>query len=152
MNILGIGPQIFFILILALLLFGPKKMLQFAYQAGRYVAQIRAMWEQTMQTVQKEFKDAGLDVPPDVLTRRFDIGAEAQKIINQSTTPSVQPPSMPTTVVTATLDTAAALIDPIEPIVPSASVVSSAEPSLDVTPPVLSDDEQSRKYDAWLPS
>ena len=92
MNILGVGPQIFIIAFLALLLFGPKKMIQYAYQAGRYVAQLRAMWEQTAQAIQKEFEEAGLNVPPEILNGRFDIGAEAMKIINHSpTVPTVAP-------------------------------------------------------------
>ncbi len=61
-NILGIGlPQIAIVLILSLVLFGPKKMVEYAYQAGRIIAQLRAMWEEASRGVQKEFREAGMD-------------------------------------------------------------------------------------------
>lgn len=137
MNILGIGPGPFIVVLLALMLFGPKKMVQFAYQAGRYVAQLRAMWEQTMQAVQKEFQEAGLDIPADLNTRRFDIGAEAMKVINK--TP--EPPAAAATPVADSLPAAPVVGEPAAP-------TADTQPSLNNP----SDDEGQKKYDSWLPN
>jgi len=145
--------QIFIILILALILFGPKQMIQYAYVAGRYLAKFRAMWEQTAQVIQKEFEQAGLDLPPGVLTGKFDIGAEAMRVINGTpaespNVPSMQPPD-------SMINHAVISTTPVEPIVvpvlASPTETPTVEPSLN--PPA--DDDQAdagKKYDAWLPS
>ncbi len=136
MNILGIGPGPFIIFFLALMLFGPKQMVQFAYQAGKYLAQFRAMWEQTMEAVNKEFQEAGLNIPTDLGTKRFDIGAEAMKVING--TPEAKVPEMPPA---ASIPTPPIVGEPAAPI-------SDSQPSLNNP----SDDDIPKKYDSWLPN
>ena len=62
-NILGIGlPQIAIVVVLSLVLFGPKQMLQYAYQAGRFLAKARAMWEEAARNMQQEMQNSGVDL------------------------------------------------------------------------------------------
>jgi len=63
MEIFGVGgAEMVAILVIMLVVAGPKRMVQWAYVLGRYVAKGRAMWEEVMAGVQKEIDDAGLDV------------------------------------------------------------------------------------------
>lgn len=63
MNILGIGgPELILILLLMLIIAGPKRMIQWSYVMGKWVAKFRVMWSQTVDMVQKEFDAAGVDV------------------------------------------------------------------------------------------
>ena len=72
MEILGIGtPELIAILIIMLVVAGPKRMIQWAYYLGRYTAKARKMWAEVMATVQKEINDSGIEVnlPKDIPTR-----------------------------------------------------------------------------------
>jgi Sec-independent protein translocase protein TatA len=147
-NILGIGlPQLIIVGGLALVLFGPKKMVQYAYQAGRMLSQLRVMWEEAARNVQKEFKDAGLDLPKD-LTKvgGFDVGAAAMKIV-QSTPAS--PPTVPILPVSP-----AASSEPMPTVsAPAIGQDPPPAPSVNAPPTVDSTDapDGGEKYDAWLP-
>lgn len=72
MNILGVGTsELFFILLIMLIVAGPKRMIAWAYVAGQYAAKLRVMWAQTMEALQQEMDEAGVDVqlPKDLPTR-----------------------------------------------------------------------------------
>ena len=72
MNVFGIGgPELIAILIIMLVFAGPKRMIHWSYILGQYVAKFRTMWSQTVDVIQKEFDDAGVDIqlPKDVPTR-----------------------------------------------------------------------------------
>ncbi len=164
-NILGIGlPQLILVFGLSMLLFGPKKMIQYAYQAGRWVSQMRVMWEEAAKNVQKEFHEAGLDLPTDLPTRggRIDIAAAAMRIVEQAGAPaasatSVGPAAEPFTTLAdstqlppteATLATSDALSPSLEypaENIPSPSAAPEATPEADPNP------DQGKKYNAWLP-
>jgi len=63
MEIFGIGGgELVAILIIMLVVAGPKRMIQWAYVLGQYVAKFRAMWDEVMAGVQKEIDEAGLDM------------------------------------------------------------------------------------------
>jgi len=63
MEILGIGgAELVAILIIMLIVAGPKRMLQWAYILGKYTAKARAMWAESMAYIQQEMKEAGMDV------------------------------------------------------------------------------------------
>ena len=65
-NILGIGPwQIIIVLLVMLIVAGPKRMVLWAYQAGRYVAMFRKMFDETMSAFQKEMQESGIDLTKD---------------------------------------------------------------------------------------
>ena len=89
MDILGIGGwELVAIVIIMLIVAGPKRMIAWSYTAGKYVAMMRKMWAETAKQLQKEFDDAGVDVkvPKDIPTR-----ASIGKDINRALTPVTKP-------------------------------------------------------------
>lgn len=89
MNILGVGSwELIFILLIALIVAGPKRMLQWAYILGKYIGYLRVMWGRMMQQLQKEFDEAGVDIklPKDIPTRR-DLSRLASRALEPVTTP-----------------------------------------------------------------
>jgi Sec-independent protein translocase protein TatA len=130
-GILGVGPmELFVIFILALVVAGPKRMVGWAYHAGRYMSVLRGMFQETMDAFQKELNAAGMDPETtktlsELKSSRFNVLNEVSKVINteptsvSATTPIVQTPELP------------------------------------ATPPPASDsksDDDQPRYDSWLPS
>ena len=72
MNIFGIGgAELVLILVIMLVVAGPKRMIQWAYVLGKYVAVLQKMWSQAAAALQKEFDEAGveLEVPKELPTK-----------------------------------------------------------------------------------
>jgi len=72
MELFGIGTaELIAILIVMLVVAGPRRMIQWAYILGQYTARLRKMWAEMMAMVQKEFDaaDVGIAVPKTVPTR-----------------------------------------------------------------------------------
>jgi sec-independent protein translocase protein TatB len=72
MNIFGVGEvELVLIVLIALIVAGPKRMIQWMYVLGRWTARLRKMWSEASDMIQKEVNDAGLDieVPKDLPTR-----------------------------------------------------------------------------------
>lgn len=72
MDILGVGGwELVAILLIMLVVAGPKRMIAWSYTLGTYVAKLRKMWAETAKMLQKEFDEAGVDVkvPTDIPTR-----------------------------------------------------------------------------------
>ena len=138
MNILGVGPgELLVIFVIALVVAGPKRMIQWAYQIGRYTARFRAMAQETMAAFQKELAAAGLDdVTKDLASlqsTKFDVMKEVSKIVDPVLTlPAVEPP------------------DPAQPAA-SPQPVPSAEPKKDGDVEAKNDDTTPR-YEPWTPS
>lgn len=89
MNIFGIGgPELIAILIIMLVFAGPKRMIHWSYIMGQYLAKFRVMWSQTVDVIQKEFDDAGVDIkiPKEPPTRH-----NFQKSLSNSFKPLTQP-------------------------------------------------------------
>jgi sec-independent protein translocase protein TatB len=155
MNILGVGPfELILVLIIMLVVAGPKRMVQWAYEIGRYTAQLRAMFQETMNAVQKELSESGLDVRKDIpqMTKSFDIVSEAARVINtevsSATTAINAPPSTPSTTAPAATPGA-----PSTGETPAAS--STETPSDNGTPPAGTEtrtDDEKPRYDSWLPN
>lgn len=73
MNIFGIGgAEIVLVLLIALVVAGPKRMAVWAYQLGKFVGKLRKQWEQVAEVIQKEMDAAGVNVeiPKDLPTRQ----------------------------------------------------------------------------------
>ncbi|MCY4538278.1 MAG: hypothetical protein OXE52_08620 [Chloroflexi bacterium] len=63
MNIFGVGgAELIAILVIMLVFAGPKRMIHWSYVLGQYVAKFRVIWSQTVDLVQKEFDEAGVDI------------------------------------------------------------------------------------------
>jgi len=73
MDILGVGGwEVVAILVIALVVAGPARMLRWSYVLGQFFAKLRVLWAQAAASLQKEFDEAGMDiqVPKDVPTRQ----------------------------------------------------------------------------------
>lgn len=72
MEIFGIGGmELAAIVIIMLVVAGPKRMIQWAYVLGQYTAKLRGMWREVMTAVQKEMNQSGVEVnlPKEIPTR-----------------------------------------------------------------------------------
>ena len=73
MNIFGVGTfELLIIILIMLLVAGPKRMMQWAVILGRYVGKFRRMWSETVDLLQQELDaaDTGIQLPKEVPTRR----------------------------------------------------------------------------------
>ena len=89
MNFFGVGgAEIIAILVIMLVFAGPKRMIHWSYILGTYVSKFRKMWSQTVDLVQKEFDDAGVDItlPKEPPTRQN---------LNRAITDAVKPVTNP---------------------------------------------------------
>jgi Sec-independent protein translocase protein TatA len=89
MNIFGIGgAELVLILIIMLVVAGPKRMIQWAYVLGRYAARLQQMWREAAAVLQKEFDAAGVEVevPKNLPTRD-----ELRKTVARAITPVTSP-------------------------------------------------------------
>lgn len=93
MDILGIGGwELVAILIIMLVVAGPKRMIQWSYTLGKYVATLRRMWAETASMLQKEFDEAGVDVkvPTKPITRgsiKREVSREVSRAFGDVTKP-----------------------------------------------------------------
>jgi len=71
-----------------LIVAGPKRMIAWSYQLGKYVSMLRKMWAETAEMIQKEFDEAGVDVqvPKDIPTRG-DLNREISRALTPVTKP-----------------------------------------------------------------
>jgi Sec-independent protein translocase protein TatA len=72
-SLFGIGGmELLLILLITLVVAGPRRMLHWAYLMGKYMGKLRVMWGEMMEVLQKEFDEAGVDVkvPKEPPTRR----------------------------------------------------------------------------------
>lgn len=73
MDILGIGGwELVVVIIIMLIVAGPKRMIAWSYTLGRYIGMIRGMWAETAKQLQREFDETGIDVkvPTSIPTRQ----------------------------------------------------------------------------------
>ena len=73
MNIFGVGgAELVLIIIIMLVVAGPKRMIRWAYVIGQYVGKFRILWEQMVDVLQDEVDAAGLDVkiPKEIPTKQ----------------------------------------------------------------------------------
>lgn len=62
MNLFGIGAaELAIIFLIMLIIAGPKRMMQWAFIAGTYVAKLRKMWDETSKILKKELEQAGIE-------------------------------------------------------------------------------------------
>ena len=93
MEIFGVGgAELIAILIIMLIVAGPKRMIQWAYVLGQYAAKARAVWAETMTYVQKELNEAGMDVElPKNIPTRSSLNSEISKQVQKAVAPISKP-------------------------------------------------------------
>ncbi len=63
MNVFGVGGwELVLVLLIMLVVAGPRRMAQWAYILGQWTAKARSMWAETMAVIQAELDEAGVDV------------------------------------------------------------------------------------------
>ena len=89
MNILGVGgSELIIIFVIMLLIAGPKRMIKWAYIMGQYVAKFRQMWAETVDVLQHEFDEAGVDIKvPRELPTRGSLNKQAAQALGSVTAP-----------------------------------------------------------------
>lgn len=92
MNVFGMGgTELLIIVLIMLIIAGPKRMLQWAYIAGKWLTQLRVIWGNMMETVQKEMDEAGVNVKlPKDLPTRSDLTRMAGEIMRPVNEPVKQ--------------------------------------------------------------
>lgn len=93
MNIFGVGgAEFILILVIMLIVAGPKRMIRWSYVLGQYVGKARTLWSQVAEALQKEFESAGVnvDVPKDLPTRQ-SVG----RMVEQMAKPLIDPIAVP---------------------------------------------------------
>jgi Sec-independent protein translocase protein TatA len=93
MEIFGVGgAELVAILIIMLIVAGPKRMIQWAYVLGQYTSKARAMWAETMTYVQKELKEAGMDVElPKEIPTRGSLNSQISQQVQKAVAPISKP-------------------------------------------------------------
>ena len=89
MNIFGVGAaELVAVLLIMLVFAGPKRMIHWSYVLGQHVAKFRKIWSETVDLVQKEFDEAGVDIklPKEPPTR---------KSLNRTVSDAVKPMTQP---------------------------------------------------------
>ncbi|MBC7870772.1 MAG: hypothetical protein H7Y09_08025 [Chitinophagaceae bacterium] len=89
MEILGVGGlELVAILVIAIVVAGPKRMLQWAYILGQYVAKLRHMWKDVAVMLQKELDASGVDYKvPEQMPTRGTLTRELNKVLKPMTQP-----------------------------------------------------------------
>lgn len=73
MNIFGVGgAEVVVIIMIMLIVAGPKRMIGWAFVIGQYVGKFRVLWSQMVDVMQDEVNAAGLDVqlPREIPTKQ----------------------------------------------------------------------------------
>lgn len=138
MNILGIGGwELLAILLIMLLVAGPKRMIHWAYILGQYVAKFRAMWSETVDVIQKEFDDAGvgIQIPKDIPTRG-NLNQQIGKAMETVTRPVKDTMDKATTEVNQIKSTTAAAATTANAVVKSNGTAVKEKPVTAAKPPV----------------
>ena len=89
MDIFGIGGlELVVILIIMVIVAGPKRMIQWSYILGRELGKVRKMWGETAKMLQKEFDAAGVDIKvPEQPPTRGTLRNEAARMLAPFTKP-----------------------------------------------------------------
>lgn len=88
MNFFGIGgAELVLIVLIMLIVAGPKRMIQWAYVLGVWVGKARLMWQQAVDVLQKEMDEAGVHVqlPKEPPTRQ-----SIARMVNEAVKPYTQ--------------------------------------------------------------
>ena len=89
MNVLGVGgTELLIILLIMLVIAGPKRMIHWSYVLGQHLAKFRRMWSETVDIVQQEFDEAGVGIQlPKNVPTRGSLNKQAGKLLSGVTTP-----------------------------------------------------------------
>ena len=93
MNFLGVGgTELLLILLIALIVAGPRRLIAWSYQLGRWLARVQRLWAESARMLQRELDDAGVDVtvPRQIPTRR-GLNQQLKSAIRRAAAPIQEP-------------------------------------------------------------
>jgi Sec-independent protein translocase protein TatA len=144
-NFLGIGLwELGLIFVLLFTVAGPKRMVKWAFELGRYAAQLRKMFQETMDAFKREIDLSDLDIRKDMPalpTQRFDIVKEANKLVNETKTEAKAPAAGPAAATTS--NGAGSSTNAVS----TNAVSTTADPT---PPPTQKSSDEGSRYDAWV--
>jgi Sec-independent protein translocase protein TatA len=117
MDILGVGGwELVAIVLIMLIVAGPKRMIGWSYTLGRYVGMARDMWAQTARQLEKELKDSGVDVelPKDIPTK-LTLSSSIAKAVTSVSKPLSDPLKQPLDEIQKDLNTLRQPVTPGDP-------------------------------------
>ena len=85
MEIFGVGgAEFILILLIMLIVAGPKRMIHWSYQLGVYAGKLRHIWSQVAEGLEQEMRNEGLDIkiPRDITNK-----AQLNQFIRQQARP-----------------------------------------------------------------
>lgn len=87
MELFGVGgTELILIIIIAMVVAGPKRVAQWMYYVGKFVARLQRMWSEMMQVIQQELKESGMDVElPKTPPTRQSINQAARNMLKPYT-------------------------------------------------------------------
>lgn len=160
MNIFGIGPtELVLVLLIMLMVAGPKRMARWAYVMGVYMGKLREMWKETSDVLKKELAEAGFE--PEVVdtlgkvanprTRRAVVSSELDKLVGEMKKPveeSLKPVQQALEPVKTTLQDVGTT--PLTPAAPANE--ATATPTSATSDEPDSPETATGQYDAWTAS
>ena len=87
MELFGVGgTELILIIIIAMVVAGPKRVAQWMYYVGKFVARLQRMWAEMMQVIQQELKESGMDIElPKTPPTRQSINQTARNMLKPYT-------------------------------------------------------------------
>lgn len=87
MELFGVGgTELILIIIIAMVVAGPKRVAQWMYYVGKFVARLQRMWSEMMQVIQQELKESGMDIElPKTPPTRQSINQTARNMLKPYT-------------------------------------------------------------------
>jgi sec-independent protein translocase protein TatB len=88
MELFGIGGmELLLILLIMVMVAGPKRMIAWSYTLGKYVATLRRMWGEAAGMIQKELDQAGVDFKVPKEPTRENFAREVSRALTPVTKP-----------------------------------------------------------------
>lgn len=84
MELFGVGGlELVLILVIMIVVAGPKRMMTWAFVMGKYAAKLKGMWAETSVVLQRELDEVGIDVKvPQNMPTRGSLNREMNKAIS----------------------------------------------------------------------
>jgi Sec-independent protein translocase protein TatA len=140
MNILGVGGwELALILIIMLIVAGPKRMVRWAFVLGQYTAKLRQMWEETAGMLQKEFDEAGLDIEvPKTPPTRMNVNSTVRSQVDKALKP-----------ITQSIEETLREVDDVKKMSPAASNGHKAAQAKEEAPPQKPPPASAQGFGTW---
>lgn len=93
MNFLGVGGmELLLILLITVIVAGPRRMITWSYEVGRWLSKAQKLWAQSARMMQRELDDAGIEVqvPREIPTRQR-LNQQLQGAIRRAAAPIQEP-------------------------------------------------------------